>query len=274
MRARIAGKFVRHRGVPREGDVIYTGVHVCTGRRRLSRLHLRNPANESSHRLHLYAGDREHDRRGDHLLRLPARVRGDRTPSRRPTPSFVQHGRTASEEGIDRHLRHRAVRRRSDDRGAAYAEHAAEDRLSHDDHRPVCHCHGGLLHVNGDNAAEESEGRLQADGNYTGIKSARAGKFEGSRKCQLEPDAKHQRQCRFRARNAGGAVTRQQDDGKASEELQRCFGFVHNYCRVCCLLDAAVVALRRRACIGRSKAGLYAQLRRESDHLRCHEPHV
>ena len=138
----------------------------------------------------------------------------------------------------------------------------------------MCHYHGGLLHVNGGNAAEESKGRLQANGNYTGIKSKRAGKIDGSSKRQLEPGGEHQRRCLFRNRSICCATMRQPDYGKTSQDLQRCFGFVHSYCRVCCLLAAAVVVLRRCTCVGRSQAGIYAQLRCESDHLRCHEPHV
>ena len=121
MPARIAGKCVCARRVPRKDDVIDTAVHVCIGRRRFRRLRLRGLSDETSRRLHLYAGDREHDRRGDHLLHLPARVRVDRTPSRRPTPAYVQYGCTAGEEDIDRCLRHCSFRCFSVGRGAAVA---------------------------------------------------------------------------------------------------------------------------------------------------------
>ena len=114
MPARIAGKYVCARGIPRKDDVIDTGVHVCIGRRRFRRLRLRGPSDESSRRLHLYAGDREHHRRSDHLLHLFARVRVDRTPSRRPKPAYVQYGSTAGEEDIDRGLRHCSFRCFSD----------------------------------------------------------------------------------------------------------------------------------------------------------------
>ena len=90
---------------------------------------------------------------------------------------------------IDRRLCHCSSHCFSDGRGSAVAELAAEDRLSHDVDCYVRYHHDGLLYTDGDNAAEEGEGRLQAYGNNTGIKSTRVGKLEGSRKRELEPGA-------------------------------------------------------------------------------------